>query len=446
MKKIIISSIAVASALLTACTLLLNRSGDQCAQDSDCRKLSAGAMCVQGVCVPGTSDSGALDAGADSMIGADGCFAGNPQSNLELLNACTTAQCVQFDNCAKLGLCAGQPEPPIDPDGGSAAPASDAGSPATVSCSDPATRPNVVYVTGSTNFEPFLKAVAPLLAQNSPPYTIVWQVSNSCSGVNSVFNADPSKRLIKEGPGKLTVYYDTMGEKVPCLLEPAGNVIDVGESDIYASSCEQRLGYTPDPNGIGEYFGPVQAMAFAVPATSTQKVISAEAARYAYGRGGVAPWTDANQLFNRADSTGTNQILSRVMEIPPAKWWGVDKRSARNMADQLKAVPANLTEKTLGVISTDFADQERGNVTALAFQAKGQTCGFWPDSTPFSRDKRNIRDGHYPIGDLSTSSRDWMPASLPPRPEPSCFASRFRALKSNWYVPFPKPATCRNVQ
>jgi hypothetical protein len=83
--------------------------------------------------------------------------------------------------------------------------------------------------------------------------------------------------------------------------------------------------------------------------------------------------------------------------VPPSKWWGVDKRSARNMADQLKAVPANLTEKTLGVLSTDFADQERGNITVLAFQAKGQVCGFWPDSTPFARDKRNVRDGHYPI-------------------------------------------------
>jgi hypothetical protein len=201
---------AFAFILLAACTALLNRSADQCSSDSDCQPLRAGAVCSAGLCVGGIAptDGGVLseDSGLDAQSGFDGCFPGAPTNNEELLNACTSSQCMPFDNCARLGLCSGQGEAPSDPDGGAASSSSDAGSPATVSCFDPALRPNVVYVTGSTNFEPFLKAVAPLLAQNSPPYTIVWQVSNSCSGVNTVFNADPNKRLLKEGPGKLTVW------------------------------------------------------------------------------------------------------------------------------------------------------------------------------------------------------------------------------------------------
>jgi hypothetical protein len=387
---------------LCACTLLLNRSADQCSANSDCQSLKANSVCSAGICiVPGNeSDGGPPDGSSrfDAAFGIDGCFAGIPTNGEQLLNACTTAQCLPFDNCARLGICDGSaPEATFGPDGGSSAAASDAGSPAAVMCSDPAARPNTIYMTGSTNFEPFLKALAPLLAKSATPYTIVWQVSNSCSGVGSVFNPDATKRLIKEGPGKLTVYYDNAGEKIPCLLDPSGNTIDVGESDIFASSCAAKLGYTPDFSGIGEYFGPIQAMVFAVPATSSQRAISAAAARYAFGRGGTEPWTDPNQLFNRNDGTGTNQIMSRAMDVPPSKWWGVDKRSAKNMADQLKAVPAASTEKTLGVLSADFADQERGNITELAFQAPRQTCAFWPDSTPFARDKQNIRDGHYPI-------------------------------------------------
>lgn len=266
-----------------------------------------------------------------------------------------------------------------------------------MSCYDPALRPNVVYVTGSTNLLPFLKAVAPILAQGTPAYTIVWQVSSSCAGVNAAFNPDSTKRLIKEGPGKLTVYYDATGVEVPCLLEPAGAPVDVGESDIFANSCAEKLGFNPADPAVGEYFGPIQAITLTVPATSSQKNISAEAAHNIFGRGGSPPWTDPNQLFIRSDSTGTTHLVSRAIDVPPAQWWGIDKKSASNMADQLQAVPQALAERTIGTISADFADKRRGNLTALAFQATGQGCGFWPDSTPFARDKQNVRDGHYPI-------------------------------------------------
>src|SRR5947209_3854206 len=50
-------------------------------------------------------------------------------------------------------------------------------------------------------------------------------------------------------------------------------------------------------------------------------------------------------------------------------------------------------------MSTDQAESDATSTTVkqLAFQDFGQTCGFYPNSTETSQDKRNVRDGHYPI-------------------------------------------------
>ncbi len=58
---------------------------------------------------------------------------------------------------------------------------------------------------------------------------------------------------------------------------------------------------------------------------------------------------------------------------------------------------------TLGTLSTTIADSDRAGsvstqqVKVLAFQAKGQTCGYLPDSTSSSFDKLNVREGRYDI-------------------------------------------------
>src|SRR5262249_12639768 len=39
----------------------------------------------------------------------------------------------------------------------------------------------------------------------------------------------------------------------------------------------------------------------------------------------------------------------------------------------------------------------RANLHSLAFRAFAQNRSYWPDSTPTAFDKRNVRDGHYPL-------------------------------------------------
>ena len=117
------------------------------------------------------------------------------------------------------------------------------------------------------------------------------------------------------------------------------------------------------------------------------------------GYGGVAaPWTDPAFYYIRNAKSGTQQLFGTAIGVPAAGWWGVDRGSNTNVQNQLKLLLSSTdAEKAIGLLGTDFADSERANLRALAYQARGQSCAYWPDSTPFARDKTNVRDGHYDI-------------------------------------------------
>ena len=388
------------AAAVSACSFLVDTDATQCTTDGDCAKFvkeGGGAVCQASVCV--------------KTDGFANCFAGVPTTNDQLMNACNGngTTCLPFDNCAKLGLCENtdllgttDPTPPASSSSG--APEDAGGIPR---CKDLVAAAGVrpIYASGSSNFPPFVSAITPLLARNDPAYGMVWQTSSSCDGVNAAFNPDVAKRRLKQTA--INTWFYSLGDdgkatRTVCVIDDDQEV-DFGESDIYATTCEERLGYRPEnPTGtpiIGEYLGPIQAMTIAVPQGSTQTAISAEAAQSVFGKGapptGALPWNNEQQIFNRSDSTATNQLISRAIFVPPKKWHGQSKSTATDMANALKNVPAEAVEQTIGIVGTDGADSNRGNIKVLAFQARGQGCGFWPDSTPFATDKRNVRDGHY---------------------------------------------------
>lgn len=419
---------ATGALLLTgACTLILDRDKTQCSSNGDCAHFSAAAVCVENVCQLGESADANIDQSAPDANVGDGasdagdagfsnpsCFAGTPTTNDEFANACTHAECHVFDNCAHLGVCDGglpgvnpptgtTPPSPPGPDAGEAIPR----------CVDVAASAGVqpVYLTGSSNFPPFLVTYAPVLKTQG--YGVVWQVSNSCAGVDAIYNDvalgqiyPTPKQQIKESAGKQTLFYDpTTGATTNCTLDGPTNV-DVGESDIYASTCTSNIGYDPSTvttGQVGEYFGPILPMVFIVPGASSQTIFSAEAGQAVFGSGSAPaaaaplPYTDPTQLFIRSPATATNQIISKGIFVDPKKWWGFDKGTATNMAAQMAIVAQSDAEKTIGIISADYADENAGNLKRLAFQARNQTCAFYPDSTVSSVDKRNVRDGHYSL-------------------------------------------------
>ena len=157
------------------------------------------------------------------------------------------------------------------------------------------------------------------------------------------------------------------------------------------------------PSSFTDALGPVLVVEFAVPATSTQTSISADAAHVTFGLGGtsaVAPWTDPAFVNIRAAQAGVVLTPAPIITVPADRWKGkVQKTSAALLADMITSNTAggDTANKTIGILAATDLDPRRAQLKPLAFQDYGQTCGFYADSTATSFDKQNVRDGHYPI-------------------------------------------------
>jgi hypothetical protein len=388
-----------ATALLigtAACTALIDDDATQCRSDSDCAKFGDHPYCQQGVCVP-------------SGLGPASCFYGTPQQPQDFMNQCSTASCLSFSNCQRLQLCDGATDmdaaliapPPPQASAPADAGSGDGGVQQLPLCMDPTNgRGQVVVLTGSSNFPPLLAKLAPLILATG--YTPVYQVTSSCNGVASVFGTGSAQLLVDPAPGpsaKYAAYYQQDGSSVSCTLGPDGEQVDVGESDIFSTTCS---GFGPPGDGVQEYLGPIQAMLFVVPGQSQETAITADAARAVFGMGGndglATPWTDPTLYFVRNGSTGTQQMIGHAINVPASAFWGEDRGSAANVDALMKTISdPTVAEQSIGIISADYYDADRANLKALAFDADGQTCAYLPDSTPYKTDKQNVRDGHYPI-------------------------------------------------
>lgn len=384
--RVVLASVVGLGLFGGACSVLLDRSEQQCSVDTDCVKFGGRPHCQAGVCVA-------------SSLGPDGCFFGTPTTNDDFLNQCSTSKCETFDNCARLGLCASgaQPPPALAPPGLDAGPPVDAPPPPTLPPCIVAGK-NTVVVTGSTALQPFLGVVASVLAGNSPPYQVAYQSSGSCNGVENIFNADSNRRLVKDVPNRTNLLFEANKTPVACSFGTVGVPVDVGISDVFAKSCNPA--YLPNDR-IAEYVGPVQPMTFTVPATSAETAMSAELGRFMFGRGGqdpgAAPFTDPLLYSVRNSSSGTQQMMARAIGVNAAQWWGVDRGGSTRVRDSLLAVAPARANGAIGILSTDFADAERARLRILAFKDKNQLCAYYPDSSQFTRDKLNVRDGHYSI-------------------------------------------------
>jgi hypothetical protein len=371
----------------TGCSLLVDTSTTQCSTDTDCEHFGTHPSCQAGVCV-------------DSGLGPPGCFFGTPNAQADFANQCTTAETLQFDNCMRLGMCDASAldaayTTNLTPSGlGSIPPPVNNQPTPTVPCNALGQTP--IYITGSTNLPPLIKAVQPLLYASNPSYVAVFAPQTSCKGAAAILDPDPTKHVVKNVVNSNAIYYDSTGTQQFCLLDAAGNTVDIGESDVFPASC----GYSLAAN-TADYAGPILTITMVVPSQSKQTAISAEAAHLMFGAGGnnmvTTPWVDANFYFTRSSGTGTTQLVARSTGVDPNMFWGIDRLSAGNLVASMETIDPSVSEKTIGILSADFADKARANLRELAFQQRGQTYGYFPDSNLDSLDKKNVRDGHYPI-------------------------------------------------
>lgn len=380
---------------VAGCSLILDNETTQCQVDADCERFGGHPYCQKGVC---------------SELGPDNCVADEPRTQSDYLNACSTSRCVPFDNCERLGLCTSdQPLPPtVDPTTLAIPALLNQVPMPTAACSDNISPTNVIYMFGSADFAPLLKAAQKALSVHSPPYRAVFQNASSCAGVGSIFNDTNMKDPPDPSKGGWAFYFDDTGQQVNCLIEAPynpsslGTPVDIGVSDLYAKTCNPA--FVPG-TAVAEYTGPVVPFVLSVPATSQEQSISAAAAHMIFGLGGKAPvgsglkdampWDDFTAYSIRNAGAGSTVLTARLVDVPPAKFWGVDRLSTDNLRDSLLTSTAK--DKAIGILSIDFNDKNRDNLRALYLQVEGQLCGYQPDSSPTTYDKVNVRDGHYPL-------------------------------------------------
>ena len=376
---------AIAALLaLGACSLLLDRNTTECTTNADCLRFAVQPFCQAGACVKTLPP----------------CFLGTPGDAGNFLNQCTTATCFSFNDCQRLDLCDGAaPPPPIAPPSQPAVstPLAEAGT--IPNCaSEPMGPGGLVYVTGSSNFPTLLKKVAPYILAGAGP-AVIYQTTNSCTGAARIFSDAGTISDPPDGGKNYAEYYNSSGTPETCLLGPGGHSVDVGESDVYSTTCNSQ--YSTSSGVYNDHTGPAQGMAFVVNAASSQFSISQSAAVEVLGLGGddgrASPWTNPNRYYIRNKNTGTQQMIALQIGVPAAQFWGVDQGSAQNVHDQLASLAPDEAEQAIGIISVDVYDSDRTNLKVLAFKAAGQECGYLPDSTSASFDKQNVRDGHYPI-------------------------------------------------
>jgi ABC-type phosphate transport system substrate-binding protein len=272
-----------------------------------------------------------------------------------------------------------------------------------------------VYIAGSSASQPYLLALAKQFATANPPIniSIIYESPSSCQGLTDLLTSGMTETT---GAVYLDGTADTATTCDPTNGVPGtGSYVDIGVSDVFPQTCVDYSNIPPLTASQKDWWGPVQAMVMAVQAGQTMyPAISAEAAYVVFGWSGqggntVAPWTDPQSMFIRKPTSGTESMIAKAIGLPPTKWLAqspVDGGTGQQQPNSGAVVTAlkNATNmmSAIGILSTEYVDQNRSTLHALAFQAKDpnggdQECGYLPDSSSTTFDKLNVRQGRYGI-------------------------------------------------
>jgi ABC-type phosphate transport system substrate-binding protein len=266
-----------------------------------------------------------------------------------------------------------------------------------------------LYVTGSTAVKPFLQQIAQQLALQK--VFVIYTSVGSCTGVDAIVNGT----LMRTGPAPLaasaTYWESSSSTGKPCDLPAAGVNADLGISDVFAPSCPGFELANLESLKIRDAHGPIQTMTFAVPSNSKYREISQQAAYLVFGfgkdgqvldvTGQHAIWSDETALQQRSATSGTQAMLAAAIGVPSGLWKGKPNKTSDDVASALQAASATqaAADATLGILGADYVDSRnlRAQIRMLAYQDSHQNCAVTPDSSDTAKDKRNVRDGHYPI-------------------------------------------------
>lgn len=272
--------------------------------------------------------------------------------------------------------------------------------------------PHLVVVHGDTQSR-MLADLGRVLRDAEEPLTLLHFPRSTCSVASDVFEGAPITFTMRYEPSQAEVP-DWDGIPLECVSD--GLHIDLGIGATFISSCSDSVLAT-QPEEVHIFRGPVQAYGFVVPEGSLEAAgggITREEAFFIFsGQGAAAgafPWTaepnppapGTPSVYIRRSTTST--LLTSASNVAPEllapdRWVGFrldgqDDRSSVVMNGVANAPPA-LRDATIGILGVELYDRERDRLDLLAYQARDQFFGYYPDSSPSRRDERNVRDGHY---------------------------------------------------
>jgi hypothetical protein len=264
-----------------------------------------------------------------------------------------------------------------------------------------------VYIAGASEAKAYLQQLAGALGSS---ISLIYASPSACVGLADVATAGQTE------PGAGFSYITTTGTLETCTAGatpyPPINV-DIGVSGVFPSTCITPQIPDPLPTTLKDFHTGtvVQPEEIVVPWTATQPSISAEAAYVVFGFGAqtysVGPWTETTDIWTRGVTAGAQLIVAEAIGLSGSKWLSGlgSEAGAAQIASSATVMSTDITTSsdanaTIGILGSGTVDPLKnatGGIKPLAFQAKGQDCGYYPDSQLSTFDKINVRQGRYDI-------------------------------------------------
>ncbi|MBA3393166.1 MAG: hypothetical protein H0T89_11000 [Deltaproteobacteria bacterium] len=263
---------------------------------------------------------------------------------------------------------------------------------------------NPVYLPTTTLIDTLMRRVLPKFADGSPTtgvgptdqMTVIQFPQGSCGAYEVI-----DQNLEISGTG----IYFAAGNATPLNCDlPTGTGIkaDFAAMDVGGQTC---LGAAPQASMV-EFPSHVETLGFVVPKNSTQRSITATEAYYVMkfaGEAGkqITPWVDPNFVHVRSGGSSTQLTIGANIGLSGTMWNALLQGNGGSSAVQTAVIADNSNgnhEKSLGILNSSKWESSLNEMRVLAFEPFNSCLGaVFPDSTSVARDKRNVRDGHYPI-------------------------------------------------
>jgi hypothetical protein len=249
-----------------------------------------------------------------------------------------------------------------------------------------------IYGAGGSAVTADLKQVGIKLSGLSSPVTVLYaDAGGACTRFADFVNGSTTSTFR---------YWTSDGMEHQCNPPLTGQALDFSHMGNPSNACPNLT----KPADVGEFTGPIQTINLITAGASSQQSISQEAAYFVFGfgdQGQAAPWTNLAHIALRSPTSAATILTADAIGVPPNKFKGANPVYS-TQADVIAAIvgwAATSTEDPIGYVSGSAADaaQTAGQIKTLAFQSKGQTCAYWPDSTQTAKDKKNVRNGLYNI-------------------------------------------------